>query len=124
MKNFRILIVDDEADLREGLKTFFEIEDFPCLTAKDGEDALSILEKENVHLVLSDIKMPNCTGIELLQKIKEKNKDLPFAILMTGYSEVTNEEAMIMGASELLLKPLDIRGLVGRITNTYAQGIN
>lgn len=124
MKNFRILIVDDETDLREGLKTFFEIEEFSCLTAKDGEDALCILEKENVHLVLSDIKMPNCTGIELLQKIKEKNKDLPFVILMTGYSEITNEEAMTMGASELLLKPLDIRELVGRITNTYAQGIN
>ena len=61
---------------------------------------------------------------KVVQKIKEKNKDLPFVILMTGYSEVTNEEAMIMGASELLLKPLDIRGLVGRITNTYAQGIN
>ncbi|MBC77741.1 MAG: two-component system response regulator [Halobacteriovoraceae bacterium] len=120
MKNFKILIVDDEKELREGIKTFFEIEDFTCLTAKNGEDALSLLENEDVHLVLSDIRMPKCTGIDLLKRIKEKDKFLPEVILMTGFAEVTKEEALGLGASELLLKPLDMRDLIGRISNTYA----
>ena len=104
----RILIADDEKVIREILAEFLALEGFSVRTAEDGEVALKLLEIEHFDLVISDLKMPNLGGLELLETVREKNDNLVF-IIMTGFGTVeTAIEAMKKGAYDYILKPFKI----------------
>ena len=103
-----VLIVDDEALAREGLE--LALEDEPCrvLTAGSAAKALKILAKENIHLVLTDLKMPDMDGIELLKRIKEESPDVD-VVMVTGFATVdTAVQAMRLGALEYICKPFKL----------------
>ena len=70
----RLLIVDDETDVREFAANFFRRRKVDTITASSGEEALQILDKEKVDLILLDINMAGITGIEVLKRIRDKNK--------------------------------------------------
>lgn len=106
-----ILIVDDEPDLREAIAFDFKRKGYNVLTAGSGREALAMLETKPVHLVLSDVRMPNGDGIELLDKIKEKNTLLPVVMLITGFSDISLEEAYDKGADAVFAKPFDRKAL-------------
>ena len=106
-----ILIVDDEKGIRDGLKLFLKREGHLTFTAEDGKEALEILEKNDIDLVISDLRMPHINGDELLAFIK---KDYPGVkvIILTGHGTVENAvEAMRNGAYDFLIKPLNLEKL-------------
>lgn len=108
----KILIVDDEKDILGSLKIALEFEDFEVDTADSPNKALQMIEKHNYPIVLTDIAMPEMTGIALLQKIKRKNP-LCNVIMMTGQSTLDRVvEAIESGAADYLLKPFDDMDLI------------
>jgi len=112
-----ILIVDDEFLIRETLASFLS-RDYTVFQASNGREAIRILrDNKGIELVLSDIKMPEIDGIELLAEIRSDNSDI-VVILMTAFS--TNEsvtDAKRKGAYDCLPKPLDLTKLEITIKN-------
>ncbi len=107
-----ILIVDDEKNYPLILSAVLQEEGFETLAANSGKQALAILENSDIDLVLTDMKMPAMDGIELLERIKLKDPDLP-VIMMTAHGSVAKAvEAMQKGAYNFILKPFDNKQLV------------
>jgi len=107
-----ILIVDDEKNYPLILSSVLEDEGFETLTANSGQAALEILKASDVDLVLTDMKMSVMNGIQLLEKIKDKDPDLP-VIMMTAHGTVEKAvEAMQKGAYNYVLKPFDNERLI------------
>lgn len=82
-----VLCVDDEINILSALKRLLRKENYNLLTASSGKEGLAILEKHDVHLVMSDQRMPEMSGTEFLSEIKEKYPDV-IRIILTGYTEV------------------------------------
>jgi response regulator RpfG family c-di-GMP phosphodiesterase len=107
-----ILVVDDEHLIREMLADFLAMEGFTVRTAKDGQSALDELSRRRFDLVLSDLKMPNMGGIELLQSIAEYAPNV-ITIIMTGFGTVeTAIDAMKRGAYDYIMKPFKMEEVV------------
>jgi CheY-like chemotaxis protein len=106
----RVLVVDDEKVIREILSDFLTMEGYVVRAVEDGSAALKELRLRPYDLVISDLKMPNMGGLELLEKIAENNLDV-LTIIMTGFGTVeTAIEAMKKGAYDYILKPVQGRG--------------
>ncbi len=104
-QDFRILVVDDEKDIREGLKDLLESEGYKVDTAVDGTDAIEKVKSLKYQIVLTDIMMPKMSGIELLEKTKHIS---PFieVIMITGYSTLERAlECIEKGAISYIEKP-------------------
>ncbi|NOY89328.1 MAG: response regulator [FCB group bacterium] len=80
-----ILIVDDNPNMSSLLMEMLEVFDYESVRASDGQDALEKMESSKFSMVITDMRMPNMTGLELLEKIKEKHPKLP-VVLISGYS--------------------------------------
>ena len=101
----RLLIVDDEQSIRKLCATVGEALGFTCMEAESGDSALALLEEQPAHMVLSDMVMPNMSGLEFLEKVK---KLLPRSevALMTGHGSIeTAVQAMKLGAYDYITKP-------------------
>ncbi len=102
-----ILVVDDEKNYLLVLSAVLEEEGYEVLTTVSGLEALEIQKSSDIDLVLTDMKMPGMDGIELLERVKERDPDLP-VILMTAHGTVDKAvEAMQKGAYTYVLKPFD-----------------
>jgi DNA-binding response OmpR family regulator len=106
-KMARILIVDDESGIRDSLKDYFELEGFDVVTAQSGNEAIALITASHFDLVLSDIRMPNGDGRYLLKSIRQLNFSQPVVVLMSGYSDLSLEEAFAEGAADLIPKPFN-----------------
>jgi DNA-binding NtrC family response regulator len=107
LKKEKILVVDDEKIVRESLFHWFQEEGYQVETAEDGETALRIFDKNKFDLLLVDMKMPGMSGLELLSKIKEIDKDT-IVILITAFASVpTAIKALKDGAYDYVTKPVD-----------------
>lgn len=106
-----ILIADDEKNILSGLKMAFEDEGYGVLTATNGKEAWDILSKNNVDLVITDLRMPEMTGDELIKKITSSYPMLP-VIALTGHGTIeTAVEIMRDGAVDFFTKPVDLEKL-------------
>src|SRR3989338_3515205 len=106
----KLLIVDDETDVREFAANFFRKRKIEVITASSGEDALSIAEKQKSDLVLLDIKMTGIDGIETLKRIKELDKNAK-VIMVTGRKPDEQEsfdKCRQLGAIDYIHKPLEL----------------
>lgn len=113
--NARILIVDDEGDIRLTLATFLKEEGYQCQTAKDGESALEHVREGGIDVVLTDVSMPGMGGIELMRQVHQWSPET-MVLLMTAYASVeTAIQALRSGAADYFLKPLDLDELAVRI---------
>ncbi len=100
-----VLIVDDDDLVLQSLKMVLKAAGYRVKTADRGSKALKILEKEEVDLVITDLKMPSMSGVELLDRISKMGKDLP-VIMITAYATVeTAVDAMKKGAFDYIMKP-------------------
>lgn len=107
-----ILIVDDEINYTRILAAVLDDAGFETLTANSGSEALDLLYASDVDLLLTDMKMPSMDGIDLLERVKQKDPDLP-VIMMTAHGTVEKAvEAMQKGAYNYILKPFDNDRLV------------
>jgi DNA-binding response OmpR family regulator len=103
----KILIVDDELGIRESLKEYFEMQDFSVAVADCGEQALSLLNVDSFDLILSDVRMPRGDGRFLLSKVKAKDSANPVFLMMSGFTDMTVEQACSEGAAALFTKPFN-----------------
>ena len=118
----RILVVDDEENIRKSLKMILEYEGYSFLEAADGEEALDILEETvGLDLVLLDIKLPGKDGIEVLEEMKKKPYS-PEVIMISGHGTIkTAVEATKLGAFDFLEKPLHRERVLLSIRNALNQ---
>jgi CheY-like chemotaxis protein len=108
LKGKTLLIVEDEIDLREPLVMEFESLGCKVLEAKNGKEGFEVLKREKIDAVISDIRMPGGDGIELLKNIKSLNHVFPVVMLITGFADLTREDAYDLGAEAILSKPFDL----------------
>lgn len=104
----RILIADDEASLREFLEIFLKKEGYEVQRAKNGKEALDLIKKRNFDLVISDLKMPGLSGIELLKAAQLEKRDLLFIMITAFGSTESAVEAMKLGAYDYICKPFKL----------------
>jgi putative nucleotidyltransferase with HDIG domain len=104
----RILIVDDEELICRLLAQRLTSEGYACVTANNGREALSHFYKDTFSLIISDIRMPEMDGIELLKRVKDLNPNM-MVIMVTAYPELDMAvEAMRLGAYDFIIKPADL----------------
>lgn len=112
-----ILVIDDEAPIRETLKEILEYENFSVTTADDGNKGLQLIQKNEFDVVLCDVKMPGIDGMELLDRAQALRPDLPF-IMISGHGNVEMAiDATKKGAYDFITKPPDLNRLLISIRN-------
>lgn len=104
----RILVVDDEESIREFLEIMLKKEGYEVTCAEDGVKAKELLSKRSFDMVISDLQMPNMTGIELLKYVRESYPELVFMLITAFGTTESAVEAMKMGAYDYLTKPFKI----------------
>ena len=108
----KILVIDDEAAIRNTLKEILEYEKHDVEIAKNGFEGIDFIEKNKYDIVLCDIKMPKMDGIEMLEKVHETHPEVP-VVMITGHGSVdTAVEALKKGAYDFIEKPLDLNRLL------------
>lgn len=111
MNKLRILIVDDEADMCEFLTEAVSPFDCEVRSTRESEQAIGICKDFMPHIVLLDVMMPKMNGIEVLQKIREYDKQVN-VIMISGMLDLgLAREAMSLGAIDYLAKPIDLTKL-------------
>jgi DNA-binding NtrC family response regulator len=117
----RILIIDDEAAIRESLETLLSLEGYAIETAPDGEAGLDRIERYSYDLVLLDLALPGKNGIEILGLIRQRHATLP-VIMITAYGTVDNVvDAIRAGAQNFVQKPWDNEKLLADIRSAVAR---
>jgi CheY-like chemotaxis protein len=104
----RVLIVDDEPDICELFSFEFEADGFETFRAGNAKEAVEVLQTQTVDAILSDIRMPGGSGIELLSWVRQNRPLSIVFVLMTGYSDVSLETAFDLGAHGIFHKPLQL----------------
>jgi len=118
----RILIVEDNESLRAGIKVSFEENGHSVQEASTGEEALRRLESDPFHVVVSDIRLGDVSGVDILKKAKEVNSGTE-VILMTAYASVdTAVQALRLGAFDYIQKPFEIEHLKHRVRTALRMG--
>lgn len=105
----RILVVDDEADMRRIISVRLEINGYDVITAEDGEDALNKAKGEKPDLIVLDLMLPKISGFEVCRMLKfdEKYKTIPIVILSALDQQADREKADKCGADAYFIKPFD-----------------
>lgn len=110
----KVLIVDDEQDIRELIRFYINKEGYEVIEAKDGEEALEIFESEYIDLCIIDVMMPKMDGFELVENIKEI-KDVP-CIMLTAKGESKDKlRGFSVGVDDYVVKPFDPNELMARV---------
>ena len=108
MNNKKILVVDDEASMRRNIVDLLSMKSYTLFEAKDGEEAVEIIDAKSLDLIILDIKLPNISGLDVLKHAKEKKNDTP-CIMLTAYgTSETAIKAMKLGAFDYLEKPFEL----------------
>jgi two-component system response regulator HydG len=111
----RILVVEDNESLRVGVVAFLEDSGYQVLCASNGAQAIQLLESDPVHVVVSDIKLGDISGVDVLRKAKEINSETE-VILMTAYATLDSAlQALRLGAFDYIQKPFDLEDLKHRV---------
>jgi DNA-binding NtrC family response regulator len=114
-----ILVVDDEPPIRELLRSYFQKHDYQVTTASNADEACQSADDVPLNLVILDVLLPDCDGLELLQRLKGAHPNLP-VIIMTGigFDEELLQEAIQKGASGYVSKTLPLDQLLMEVHRT------
>lgn len=108
MKDYSILIIDDEETQRNILSGYLQKKGFKVYSASSGDEGIDLLKNNLVDIILSDYKMPEKTGLEVLETVKRLNPEISF-VMLTAYGTVENAvKAMRLGAYDYISKPVDL----------------
>jgi DNA-binding response OmpR family regulator len=111
---FNVLVVDDEKEIRDAIDIYLRGEGIKVIKAKDGVEALEILEKEKIHLIILDVMMPRLDGIQTCLKIRE-SKNLPIIMLSAKGENTDKILGLNVGADDYIAKPFNNLELVARV---------
>lgn len=124
LKGKKALVVDDEDVLRELLVVQLEDHEVEALEAACANDALDILQNQAVDFIISDVRMPNGTGVDLLkgvQAMEFSDGNRPEIVMMSGFSDLTEEDALGLGALKLFAKPFKNRDLIQYLDEVFGN---
>jgi DNA-binding response OmpR family regulator len=111
----KVLVVDDEWELRNLLTEFLTGEGYDVIQASNGEEALELAEKEEPQVILLDVKMPGIDGIEVCRRLKEEDKTRFIPIIMVTALEDRDVDAFVEGADDFVIKPFSLVELSFRV---------
>jgi len=111
----RILVVEDERKMREGLKDNLEFEGYEVELAGDGEEGLNKIAAGNYDLVLLDIMLPSMSGFDVLRHARERGISTPIIVLTAKGEEIDRVLGLELGADDYVLKPFSLRELLARV---------
>lgn len=114
----RLLITDDDRSLRQTLADALSSCGLDIATAGDGEEAIKLLDAEEVHLVIVDFHMPRLTGLDVIRYVRSRNLLLPCILISAELSESVRQEAQRMRTSGIFDKPLRIANLRAAVTQS------
>lgn len=121
MKELKILVVDDEERFLETTKKLLLKNEYEALTAQSGSEALEILGRKLIHVVILDVKMPQMDGIETLKEIKQRFP-LVEVIMLTGHASVESAvDGLKSGATDYLMKPTDVKELIQKAEEAFEK---
>ena len=110
----KILVVDDEKEIRELLKIYFVNEGYEVIVTSNGEEALKILDKMDIKLMVLDVMMPGIDGLEVCRRVREK-LDIPILMLSAKSENMDKIQGILTGADDYMIKPFDPLELTVRV---------
>ena len=117
----RILVIDDDASVRDSLKMILEYGDYECQLARSGREGIEGVERASPDLVFLDVKMPGMDGLDVLRKIRENDEAVPVVMISDHGTVTTAVEATKLGAFDFLEKPLSTERVKVTIRNAFDQ---
>lgn len=119
----RLLITDDDRDLRETVAGVFRSRGFETLEAADGEEALDLVSRHEVHLLLLDMHMPRLSGLETIRRLRTLELPLafPWILISAALDDEIVAQARAAAAFSVLAKPLRLPELTGAVSQALAQ---
>src|ERR1700704_3178596 len=121
MPKSRILVIDDEAAIRDSLKMTLEYEGYEFIGAATGQEGLTLVEREAPDLILLDVKMPGMDGIEVLERLRSMNEAVPVVVISGHGSISTAVEATKKGAFDFIEKPFASDRVLVSLRNALNQ---
>lgn len=115
----KVLLVDDEQDILEVIQDRLEAYRFTVVTARTGLEALAKLSREHFDGVFLDIKMPEMGGLEALEEIRKRDRNIPIIIITASSTKDAAIEAIAKGANDYVLKPFEWEELKAKIERVY-----
>lgn len=104
---FQILVVDDDKNTRVLLKAVLQAENYTVFTAENGEDALRVMDKEHIDLVVLDIMMPKMDGYAFTKLLRENNNNLPILMVSAKQLPADKQRGFLVGTDDYMTKPID-----------------
>ena len=120
----RVLVVDDEHNLREMISSYLQNEGYETVEAANGDSAVQTVKNDQIDLVLLDIMMPEMDGYEVLKEIRSIQKKLPVIMLTAKTDEIDKIVGLEMGADDYITKPFSLRELSARIKAVLRRATN
>jgi two-component system alkaline phosphatase synthesis response regulator PhoP len=118
-----ILLVEDEENLHEALKLNLELEGYSVSSARDGAEALRIVEEEHLDLIILDIMLPEVDGITVAENIRIRNLDTPILMLSARNTSADRILGLKKGADDYLTKPFDLEELLLRVSKLIEKNL-
>lgn len=113
---FNILVVEDDKNLKKLMTTYLKKSNYSTYEASNGEEALEIIDKQYIDLIISDIMMPKMDGYELLKELRTSNYEIPI-MLITAKSDINDKkQGFILGADDYMVKPVDMEEMILRVS--------
>jgi DNA-binding response OmpR family regulator len=112
---FKILVVEDNKNMRKLMTTYLKRNNYETLEAEDGEKALEIMDNNHVDLIISDIMMPNMDGYELTRELRNANYMIPILFVTAKDTIDDKREGFLLGVDDYMVKPVDMDEMVLRV---------
>ncbi len=112
---FNILIVEDDKNLRKLIVTYLKKNEYNTYEATNGEQALNVLDKNYIDLIISDVMMPQMDGFELIKELRTSNYKVPI-LLVTAKSNIKDKkQGFLLGADDYMVKPINMEEMLLRV---------
>lgn len=123
MTQFTVLVTDDDQDIRDGIEIYLKNEGYRVLKAADGVEALTLLEKNEIHLIILDIMMPNMDGIQATFKIRSE-RNIPIIMLSAKAEDSDKIHGLSVGADDYVTKPFHPMELMARVKSQLRRYVH
>ena len=117
MDKYRILIVEDDKEIREGVEIYLRNQGYEVFQAANGAEGLKVIEQQELHLAIVDIMMPVMDGVTMLMKLRAQDKEFPVIMLSAKSEEVDKIMGLNMGADDYVTKPFTPLELLARVNS-------